>query len=82
MASAPLYCEMHSQCSHNAVHYRVDFMSRKKRKTKSAVITIRLDPRIKAAAQLAAERDRRSVTNFIELLILKHCERTGINPPK
>jgi hypothetical protein len=57
-------------------------MSRKKRKIKTAVMTMRVDPQIKVAAQLAAARDRRSVTSFVELLILKHCQLAGIDPFK
>jgi hypothetical protein len=53
----------------------------KKRKTKTAVLTIRLDPRIKAAAEIAAEREHRSVTGFIEVLILNHCRAAEIELP-
>ncbi|MGA9070357.1 MAG: hypothetical protein WB424_08895 [Terracidiphilus sp.] len=53
----------------------------KKRKTKTAVLTIRLDPSIKAAAEIAAEQEHRSVTGFIEVLILNHCRAAGIELP-
>jgi hypothetical protein len=51
-------------------------MSRKKRKT--VTVTIRVEPRIKAAAEAAAERDQRSLTNFIEVLIVERCKALNI----
>jgi hypothetical protein len=46
-------------------------MARERRKT--AVVTLRIEPRLKAAAERAADRDRRSLTNFIEVLIVERC---------
>lgn len=51
-------------------------MRREKRKT--AVVTLRMDPRLKAAAEKAADRDQRSLTNFIEVLIVEHCRTLNI----
>jgi hypothetical protein len=51
-------------------------MAREKRKT--AVVTLRIEPRLKAAAEEAAERDQRSLTNFIEVLIVEHCKTLNI----
>ncbi len=50
-------------------------------KTKTSVMTLRVSPGIKAAAELAAERDHRSVTSLIEVLILNHCKSLNIEPP-
>lgn len=50
-------------------------------KTKTSVMTLRVSPEIKAAAELAAERDHRSVTSLIEVLILNHCKFLNIEPP-
>jgi hypothetical protein len=55
-------------------------MPRGKPKTKTAVMTLRVSPQVKAAAELAAERDHRSVTSLIEVLILDHCRRLDIRP--
>lgn len=55
-------------------------MPRGKPKTKTAVMTLRVSPQIKAAAERAAERDHRSVTSLIEVLILKHCKTLDIDP--
>ncbi len=55
-------------------------MARVRPKTKTAVMTLRVDPRVKAAAEVAAERQHRSLTSFIEVLILNHCEALGIQP--
>ncbi len=54
-------------------------MPRGKPKLKTATMTLRVSPRVKAAAERAAERDRRSVTNFIEVLILDYCDSIGID---
>lgn len=51
-------------------------MARKKRKT--AVVTLRIEPQLKAAAEKAAGRDRRSLTNFIEVLIVERCKTLNI----
>jgi hypothetical protein len=51
-------------------------MARKKRKT--AVVTLRLEPRLKAAAEEAASYDQRSLTNFIEVLIVERCKALNI----
>jgi predicted HicB family RNase H-like nuclease len=50
--------------------------ARQRRKT--AVITMRIDPRVKAAAELAAESDRRSLTSLVEILIINHCKLHNI----
>lgn len=53
-----------------------------KPKTKTAVMTMRVAPQVKAAAEVAAERDHRSVTSLIEVLILNHCKTLNIDPKK
>jgi hypothetical protein len=47
-------------------------------KKKTAVLTLRIEPRLKAAAEEAARRDHRSLTGFIEVLILQHCKGLSI----
>jgi hypothetical protein len=49
---------------------------------KTATLNLRIDPVIKEAVRLAAERDHRSVANMIELLIRRHCEANGIPIPE
>jgi hypothetical protein len=44
------------------------------RSKKTATITLRVSPAVKAAAEIAAEREHRSLTSFIEVLILERCE--------
>ena len=56
-------------------------MPRGRPKTKTAVMTLRVEPRVKLAAELAAKRDRRSVTNMVEVLILNHCKAADITVP-
>ena len=49
---------------------------------KTAALNIRIDPDIKEAVRIAAERERRSVANMVEMLTLKHCEEVGISIPE
>jgi uncharacterized protein (DUF1778 family) len=49
---------------------------------KTAALNIRIDPDIKEAIRVAADRERRSVANMVEVLILKHCEEVGISIPE
>lgn len=53
-------------------------MRRGKAKTKTAVMTLRVHPTIKAAAKRAAELERRSVTNLVEVLIVDRCKALNI----
>jgi hypothetical protein len=53
-------------------------MPRGRPKTKTAVMTLRVAPTVKAAAERAAELDRRSVTNLVEVLILNHCKTLNL----
>ncbi len=50
--------------------------------SKTATLNLRIDPRIKEAARVAALREHRSVANLIEVLIRKHCEASGISIPE
>lgn len=49
-------------------------------KVKTATLSVRLDPVIKAAAESAAVLERRSLTSLLEVLILNHCRTLGIRP--
>jgi hypothetical protein len=49
-----------------------------KPKRKTASLSLRIAPVVKAAAERAAERDNRSVTSFIEVLIRDHCKAHDI----
>ncbi len=49
---------------------------------KTTTLNLRIDPAIKGALGVAAGRDHRSITNFLELLVRKHCERAGIPVPR
>lgn len=49
---------------------------------KTAALNIRIDPDIKEAIRIAAARERRSLANMVEMLILKHCAEVGITIPQ
>jgi predicted HicB family RNase H-like nuclease len=57
-------------------------MPKGKPKLKTAVMTLRVEPQIKVIAELAAKRERRSVTSLVEILLLKHGESLGIESPQ
>lgn len=56
----------------------VKAMPRGRPKTKTAIVQLRVPPHLKAAAEVAAKRDHRSLTGLIEVLILNHCKTHNI----
>lgn len=46
--------------------------------TKTATLTIRVDPHLKEALRLAAQTEHRSIANMVEVLIRAHCEKNNI----
>jgi len=54
---------------------------RGKHKLKTAIIQLRVEPSLKAAAERAAERDHRNLTNWIEVLILERCNQLSVDTP-
>ncbi len=45
---------------------------------KTSTLTFRISPELKEALRIAAEREHRSVTNMIEVLIRNYCAHQGI----
>lgn len=56
----------------------INAMPKGRQKTKTAIVQLRVPPQLKAAAEVAAKRDHRSLTSFIEVLILNHCKTQDI----
>lgn len=50
-------------------------------KIKAATLTFRITPRLKEALRIAADRERRSIENMVEVLVLDYCEKCGIAIP-
>ena len=46
--------------------------------TKTATLTIRVEPNLKEAIRTAAQAEHRSIANMIEVMIREHCEKNGI----
>ena len=46
--------------------------------SKTSTLTFRIEPALKEALRIAAERDHRSIANMIEVMIRDHCGRIGI----
>lgn len=57
-------------------------MPKGKPKLKTAIVTLRVEPQVKAVAELAAKQELRSVTSLVEVLLLKHGESLGIKLPQ
>lgn len=51
-------------------------MSRTQAKT--ATLTLRVPPEVKALLTAAAEADRRSLANMLEVIVHDYCDRHGI----
>jgi len=45
---------------------------------KTTNLNLRIAPEVREALGIAAERDHRSISNMIELLIVQHCQRNEI----
>lgn len=46
--------------------------------SKTATLTLRIDPGLKEALRIAAHAEHRSIANMIEVLIRDYCEERGI----
>jgi hypothetical protein len=46
--------------------------------TKTATLTIRIEPNLKEALRVAAQDEHRSVANMVEMMIREHCEKNNI----
>lgn len=44
---------------------------------KSQVVSVRVEPHIKAALQLAADREMRSLANMVEVMVVAYCRAHG-----
>ena len=49
---------------------------------KTTTLNLRINPALKDGLREAAEKDHRSISNMIEVLILRHCEGVGITIPE
>jgi hypothetical protein len=47
---------------------------------KSQVVSVRVEPPIKAALQSAAEREMRSLANMVEVMVVAYCRSQGYAP--
>jgi hypothetical protein len=45
---------------------------------KTTTLTFRIEPELKQALRTAAERERRSITNMVAVLIMDYCDKNGI----
>jgi predicted HicB family RNase H-like nuclease len=52
---------------------------RQRTKVKTAIIQVRVEPHLKAAAEKAASLDHRTLTNWIEVLIIGRCKELRVD---
>ena len=45
---------------------------------KTQVVSVRVEPQIKAALQAAADKERRSLANMIEVMVMTYCQGAGV----
>lgn len=45
---------------------------------KTQVVSVRVEPQIKAALQAAADKERRSLANMIEVMVMTYCQGNGV----
>lgn len=45
--------------------------------SKSEMVSVRVEPRIKKALQSAADRELRSLANMIEVMVVSYCRSQG-----
>jgi hypothetical protein len=50
--------------------------------TKTTTLTFRIEPALKEALRMAAEREHRSLANMVEVLIRDYCFHNGITIPE
>lgn len=50
--------------------------------TKTATLTFRIEPGLKEALRIAAEREHRSIANMVEVMIREYCGRNDITIPE
>lgn len=46
--------------------------------TKTATLTLRVSPEVKDMLAIAAEADRRSLANMLEVMVIEYCQRRSI----
>lgn len=47
--------------------------------TKTSTLTFRVEPKLKESLRAAAARERRSLSNMVEVMILDYCDRIGVS---
>lgn len=49
---------------------------------KTAVITLRVDPKVKKRFLYAADLDHRNISNFVEMVLTRYCDEKEIYVPE
>ncbi len=47
---------------------------------KSETLNLRVSPEFKALVRVAAEQEKRSISNLLEVLVRDYCRRKGVTP--
>jgi uncharacterized protein (DUF1778 family) len=46
---------------------------------KTEAVNLRMAPEVKELLRLAADKEHRTLSNMLEVLVLQHCEQQGIS---
>jgi hypothetical protein len=49
---------------------------------KTETLNLRVSPQFKASLQAAAKRERRSMANMVEFLVIEYCRQHGLAEPE
>lgn len=50
--------------------------------SKTATLSLRIDPGVKEGLRIIAEQERRSLANMVEVMIRDYCRRSGVTVPE
>lgn len=50
--------------------------------SKTATLSLRIDPGVKEGLRIIAEQEHRSLANMIEVMIRDYCKRSGVTVPE
>jgi hypothetical protein len=59
------------------VTFAVQDLTRHAKERKTETLNLRVTPELKKLIRAAAEKERRTIANFIEVLVRQHCEVEG-----
>lgn len=62
------------------MHHMIIIGERLRMATKTATLTVRIEPALKKLLKQAADNEHRSIANMVEVLIKRHADEQGLIP--